>query len=122
MTNFLDTYDVLQIVEVLGFYVKDLGLLESAIARPGASAYDTEAYPSLELKAAAFAQSLVKNQSLVDGNKRTAWVALNGFLYRNDYTLDMTADEGMDFVLGLATDRFNIEQAATRIRKKMVRL
>jgi death on curing protein len=122
MTNFLDTYDALDIVEGLGFHVEDLGLLHAAVARPQAYAYGEDAYESLELKAAAFAQSVVKNQSLVDGNKRITWVTLNSFLYMNEYALNMSEVEGEDFVLGLATDRFNIEQAATRIRKKMVKL
>jgi death-on-curing protein len=122
MTNFLDTYDALEIVEGLGFRVKDLGLLHAAVARPQAHAYGEDAYASLELKAAAFAHSVANNDSLLDGNRRTSWVTLNAFLHMNEYTLNMTDVEGEDFVLGLATERFNIEQAATRIRKKMVKL
>lgn len=122
MTEYLDTYDVLQFVQGLGFYVKELGLLESAISRPKASAFGEDAYVSLEAKAAAMSHSFVKNHALVDGNKRTTWVALNAFLFINGQTLNMTSDEGFDFILGLATDKYDIEQAAKIIRKHLVKL
>lgn len=122
MTEFLDVYDALQIVEGLGFYVKDLGLIEAAIARPQASAFGEDAYKTLELKAAALANSFVKNHALVDGNKRTTWVILNAFLYVNGYTLKMTANEGFDFILAFATDEFSLDEAAKIIRKHLVKL
>jgi death-on-curing protein len=122
MTEFLDAYDALQIVEGLGFYVKDLGLLEAAIARPQASAFGEDAYKTLELKASALAHSIVKNHALVDGNKRTTWVILNAFLYVNGFTLKMTTKEGFDFILALATDEFSLDEAAKIIRKHLLKL
>lgn len=117
--NYLDLEDALQQIGMIGFYVKDAGLLDSALARPKATVFGEDAYPSLELKAAAMTQSIIKNHPLVDGNKRTSWFLLNTFLYVNDYLLEMSADEGFDFTLGIATDLLNLEAAAELIRLRM---
>lgn len=114
--QYVSISDALQIVESLGFYVKDLGLLDSALARPGASMFSVDAYQTLEGKAAALHQSLVKNHALIDGNKRTSWVLLNVFLELNDFELKMTTEQGLDFTLGVAEGRYELEQAAAIIK------
>ncbi|WP_415949885.1 type II toxin-antitoxin system death-on-curing family toxin [Streptomyces sp. KLOTTS4A1] len=55
--------------------VRDLGLLASAVERPRTNVFGTEAYPTLHEKAAALLHSIARNHALVDGNKRTAWLA-----------------------------------------------
>jgi death-on-curing protein len=63
--------------------VRDLGLLESALARPkNLFAYSDDA-ASLPRLAAAYAVGIVKNHPLVDGNKRTALVMAACFLALN---------------------------------------
>ena len=81
--------------------MRDPGLLESALARPQASAFGEDAYPDLFMKAAALCQSIDHNQSLIDGNKRLAWLATKVFLAINGYALTATADDGEAFMLGL---------------------
>jgi len=54
--------------------VRDYGLLESALARPRASVFGQDAYPTIHEKAAALLDSLVNNHALIDGNKRHGWV------------------------------------------------
>ena len=120
MTNYLELEDALQQISVAGFYVKDLGLLDSALARPRTTLYGDDAYPTLELKAAAMVHSIIKNHAMVDGNKRTSWFMLSSFLYINGYFIEMTADQGMEFTLGIATDKLTLDEAATMIRKHMV--
>jgi death-on-curing protein len=100
----------------MGFLVKDPGLFDSALARPRTTIFGEFAYPTIELMAAAMHQSLVKNHPLMDGNKRSAWLLLVSFLLMNDLHLEMTTDEGMDFTLGVAEGRYEIEQAAELIR------
>lgn len=117
--EFVTLVDALHLVHRLGFYVKDAGLLDSALARPASEMFGVEAYPSIELKAAALHQSLVKNHPLVDGNKRTSWLLLNTFLELNDHELLMTTDEGMDFTLGVAEGRYELEAAAGIIRSHL---
>lgn len=120
MTNYLDLEDALQQIAVAGFYVKDAGLLESALSRPRTTVFGEDAYPTIELKAAAMVHSIIKNHAMVDGNKRTSWFLLNSFLYINSYLLKMSADEAFDFTLGIATDELTLDQAAEIIRQHLV--
>lgn len=102
-------------IKWLGFYVKDAGLLDSALSRPKTTLFGEYAYPTLELMAAAMHQSLVKNHPLVDGNKRSSWMLLNVFLELNGHELQMTTEEGLDFTLGVAESRYDLEAAAAII-------
>ena len=122
MTRFVSFEAAQQIVQYHGFYIKDAGLLGSAIARPRTSLFGEDAYPAFELKAAAMMHSVIKNHALVEGNKRTAWSLFYFFLYINDIGHTMNDDQGFDLVLGLATDRYTIEQAAEIIGRHLVPL
>ena len=108
MTVFLDRDDVLvAAAAALGtqLAVADYGLLDSAVARPRATAFGLDAYPTLLTKAAALMQSLARNHSLVDGNKRTAWAAAWTFLTINGTELSSSfdIDAAELLVLGVAT-------------------
>jgi death on curing protein len=83
--------------------VRDHGLLESALARPMASAFGQAAYPDLEHKAAALLHSLARNHALVDGNKRLALAATIAFFGINDRRLTLTNDQAYDLVIAVAT-------------------
>jgi death-on-curing protein len=83
--------------------VRDHGLLESALARPMASAFGADAYSGLDLKAAALVHSLARNHALVDGNKRLALAGLIAFLGVNGRRLTWTNDEAYDFIDALAS-------------------
>ena len=120
MTQFLELEDAIELVARAGFYVKDLGLLDSALARPKTTLFGEDAYPEIELKAAALVHSVIKNHPMVDGNKRTSWFLLNAFLFINDYYLEMTTEEGLEFTLGLATDVFELQEAAVLIHRHLV--
>jgi death-on-curing protein len=119
-TNYLELEDALIQVSKLGFFVRDFGLLESALHRPRTTVFGVDAYKSLELKSAAQMHSLVKNHPLVDGNKRTAWVLFVSFLFINGYQHNMNDDQAFDLVLGLATDQLSLEQASVIIAKHLV--
>jgi death-on-curing protein len=122
MTEYVELDQALDVIASLGFHVKEVGLLDSALARPQTTVFGEDAYPTLELKAAAMCHSLAKNHSLVDGNKRTTWALMVVFLFLNDFKHNFSADEGMDFVLGIATDKISLEQAAELIRRHLVPL
>lgn len=103
MTEYLRLEDLLAIQEALGSPgIRDVGLLESALARPRATAFGEDAYPSLALKAAALIHSIVTNHALVDGNKRLGLVALRLFLGMNDQDLRASQDEKFDLVMAIA--------------------
>jgi death-on-curing protein len=120
VTVYLDLEDALEQVAFLGFMVKDVGLLDSALARPRTSLFGEDAYPDLPTKAAAMMHSLIKNHPLIDGNKRTGWLLFVSFIAINGYQHNMTSDEAFDLTIGLATDAFTIEAAAKIISKHLV--
>ena len=86
MTVFLDRDAVVTVGSIAcqePLVVRDEGLLQSAVARPQASAFGLDAYPDDWGKAAALLQSLTVNHPFVDGNKRTAWQSAYVFLGLN---------------------------------------
>ena len=74
--------------------VRDLGLLESALARPR-----SRHYSSISQQAAALLQSLAGNHAFLDGNKRVAFAATAVFLRMNGYVLHVDADEAERFLI-----------------------
>jgi death-on-curing protein len=94
--------------------IRDIGLLESALARPQATAFGSDAYPSLNGKAAALLHSLARNHSLVDGNKRLALAAMITFYGVNGRRLTLTNDEAYDLVIAVAGGTLDtVEQIAS---------
>lgn len=65
--------------------LRDAGMLESALARPQQLASDGE--PDVADLAAAYGFGLARNHSFVDGNKRSAFVAVELFLVLNGHEL-----------------------------------
>lgn len=82
--------------------VRDHGLLESALARPQATVFGNEAYPTMDLKAAAMLQSLAGNHALVDGNKRIALAGVIAFYGMNGRQLTLTNDAAYALVMRVA--------------------
>lgn len=107
MTRFLTLREALRIAEAVTGetpLVRDVGLVESALARPRTTVFGEDAYPSLELKAAALLQSLATNHPLVDGNKRLAFACTSVFLTMNGAPLTLDdVDEAYDVVIAVAT-------------------
>jgi len=83
--------------------VRDMGLLESALARPQTTVFGEEAYVGLNQKAAALCHSIARNHALVDGNKRLALAALMAFLGLNGRRLTLSEDAAYDLVYGIAS-------------------
>ncbi|WP_345018598.1 type II toxin-antitoxin system death-on-curing family toxin [Actinomadura keratinilytica] len=89
--------------------VRDVGLVQSAVARPQTIAFGVEAYPEAEEKAAALLHSIVCNHPFVDGNKRTAWATMEIMLVANGYVSALNEDEAFDLVIRIATSCSDIE-------------
>jgi death-on-curing protein len=80
--------------------IRDLGLLESALARPINKFSDGENDPAA--LAAAYAFGIVRNHPFVDGNKRTGFAAIIVFLGLNNIDFDVPSEEATAIILGLA--------------------
>ena len=116
MTEYLDLEDVLALATDLGVGpLRDVGLLDSAVHRPRATAYGTDAYPDLDLKAAALLESIVRNHPLIDGNKRLGWLSLVVFYGLNDVALDAPDDEAYNTVVAVAEGSIDITVVAVRL-------
>lgn len=98
--------------------VRDIGLLESALARPQATAFGADAYPDLDAKAAALLHSLAGNHALVDGNKRLALAGVIAFYGLNGRRLTLSNDEAYDLVIAVADGSLDaVEQIAVRLAR-----
>jgi death-on-curing protein len=114
--EYLDLEDLLTLVRKLGAGpVRDIGLLDAAVARPRSSAFGADAYPTLELKASALLHSIVRNHALVDGNKRLAWLAAVVFLDLNGRPVEMDDDDAFGLVMETAEGRLDLEDIAARL-------
>jgi death-on-curing protein len=115
--EYLDLDDILGLVRALGIGpVRDVGLLDSAAARPRSSAFGEDAYPTINLKAAALLHSLVNHHALVDGNKRLGWLATVVFLDINGVEPTLTDSEAFDLVWEVAASSLEVEGIAAKLR------
>ena len=103
--------------------VRDYGLLEAALARPQATAFGQDAYPSLDTKTAALLHSVTRNRALIDGNKRLGLAATIAFYGLNGRRLTLTNDQAYDLVMRVASGELDqveeiaaVLQAATAAR------
>ena len=97
--------------------IRDVGLLESAVATPTATFGGELLHGSLEEQAAAYLFHLVKNHPFVDGNKRTGLVAMLAFLGLNGRRLEAPDDDLTDLVLGVAEGRVTKAEVAVFVRR-----
>ena len=93
--------------------VRDLGLLESALARPkNLFAYSEREDLSIAKFAAAYAKGIVANHPFVDGNKRTAFTVSVTFLLLNGIQLTAAKEDRVLTFWGLAADEVTEDQLA----------
>ncbi|WP_416394267.1 MULTISPECIES: type II toxin-antitoxin system death-on-curing family toxin [unclassified Curtobacterium] len=103
-----------------GFLLRDVGLLEAAVARPATSVGGTDAYPTIVEKAAALVHSAVRNHALVDGNKRVGLMLLVVFLGMNGRRLTATNDQAYDFIIAVAEGRLDAMPEIARVLSELV--
>lgn len=87
--------------------IRDIGMFESALSRaPNLAAYGEPDFAEL---VAAYGFGLAKNHPFLDGNKRTAFVAVELFLRLNGYVL--SADDTTCILTMLALAAGDIDEA-----------
>ena len=98
-----------------GVGLRDAGLLESALARPlNRIAYDPEA--DVAVLAAAYAFGIARNHPFIDGNKRTAFVAMELCLLLNGCRLVASDEDALMAMLRLAAGEIEEDAFALWIR------
>jgi len=119
MTEYIEPHQALAVVARLGLHARDEGLLFSALARPSAGMFGQDAYPTLELKAAALFSSLAQNHPLFDGNKRLSLYLTFAFLRINGWRVTFTNDEAFDLVLRVSQSGIELRELAATIADHM---
>ncbi len=97
--------------------IRDLGLLQSAIAVPAATFGGQSLHVDLYEMAAAYLFHIVQNHAFIDGNKRTGAVSAIVFLALNDIEIVADEDELERLVRGVAESRFGKSEVAEFLRK-----
>jgi death on curing protein len=96
--------------------IRDIGLLESALAQPLMSFGGEDLYPTLVEKASALCFSLVKNHPFVDGNKRVGHAVMETFFILNGYEINASVPEQEEVILNLAAGELNRDDFSDWIR------
>ena len=111
MVEYLTLEDALSLIEDLAVGpVRDLGLLDSALHRPATMLWGHDAYATIDEKAAALLDSLVRNHPLVDGNKRLGWLATLVFLDINGHWVEAPDDDAYRLVMDVAAGKLSLKE------------
>ena len=100
-----------QLIEATGGSkgIRDEGMLESALMNPYQSFGGIGLYPSIQAKAAQLCFGIVKDQPMIDGNKRLGTHVMLVFLVLNGYELSYSQKELSDTILLLAAGKLQSE-------------
>jgi len=122
LNDVLDLHD--KSIEVYGGSkgIRDIGLLESAIARPFQTFGGEDLYPSPYDKAAAFAESLIINHPFIDGNKRTGMLGMATFLLENKIYIDTKDEDLYDMIIKISMGEINFEQITEWLKNNTAKL
>ena len=97
--------------------VREMALLESAVAAPQASFGGKSPYADLTEVAAAYLFYLCKNHPFIDGNKRAALGASIVFLRLNGIEPQADGPAWEELTLSVASSEFDREETTKRLRK-----
>ena len=89
--------------------VRDYNLLDSALETPFQSFAGEELYPTIQAKAARLGYGLIKNHTMLDGNKRIGAHAMLVFLALNGIEMKYTQKELYETVLSVAAGSLEYE-------------
>jgi death-on-curing protein len=97
--------------------IRDIGMLESAIARPFQTFGGEDLYPTPIEKAAALCESLIINHPFVDGNKRTGFAAMVALLLEYDVLFNANEEEAYKTTIQVSTGEMGFEGLRDWLRK-----
>ncbi len=97
--------------------IRDEKLLDSALEQPKATFGGNYLHDTLIKMAAAYGYHLCNNHPFVDGNKRTALVAMDAFLQRNGYEITATEKETFKLMMALSSGKLSKDGLAYWLEK-----
>lgn len=101
--------------------IRDEGLLESALAQPAATFGGKLLHSTIHEQAAAYLYHIAKNHPFIDGNKRTAFAAMDVFLRMNGYVLRLTNNQSYDLVLQVVQENLTKEALANYLKRAIAK-
>lgn len=96
--------------------IRDMGMLESAVMNCNLTFSEEELYPTIEEKSARIAFSICNNHPFIDGNKRTAVLAMLVTLKVNKINVSFKQTELISIGLGLADGSMSYESLVEIIK------
>jgi death on curing protein len=115
--EYLTLPTVLAICEEAGFVVRDVGLLDAALARPQATVFGEDAYLDIESKAAALGESINRSHPLIDDNERLSWLLMVIFYDLNGFDLAADVDDAERIILRVAAGAGDFTELAGWFRE-----
>ncbi|MCG9900426.1 MAG: type II toxin-antitoxin system death-on-curing family toxin [Hydrotalea sp.] len=101
--------------------IRDVSVLESALARPFQCFYNKELHPTPIHKAASLIESILMNHPFIDGNKRTGYVLMRILLINNGLDISASLDEKYKFVISIASGQSKFEQIVAWLNNHVVK-
>ncbi len=90
--------------------VRDIGGLESALARPFQTFGGEDLYPNIFEKAAAIGESLIMNHPFIDGNKRSGYLLMEALLRYEGYKIIASDEDLYNFVISISTSSISFTE------------
>ena len=100
--------------------IRDIGMLESALAQPLMTFGGEELYPTIVEKASALGFSLIKNHPFIDGNKRIGHAAMETFLVLNGHEVNASVEEQEQVVLKVASGELGRDEFTGWLRAQII--
>lgn len=112
--------EVLELEAGALLHIADLGLADSAVARPHASFGGEEFYPTVGAKAATLLFGVARNHAFIDGNKRVAVLATLQFLNMNGYDVDLAPPkDAYKVIAGVAAGTVALDELTNWISERL---
>ena len=102
--------------------VRDVGLLDSALAQPKMTYSGKYVHRSLFNKTAAYGFHVCKNHPFVDGNKRVAFVLMDIFLQKNGWEIISPEEEGYRMMMDLASGKLTKARLSSWLKRHSLKL
>ena len=99
--------------------IRDIGLLESALARPFATFDNNDLYPSPIEKASAILESIVINHPFIDGNKRIAYTLMRLILLENGLDIVASQKAKYDLVISASIGEYRFDEIKSWIQSNL---
>ena len=98
--------------------LRDLGLLQSAIARPFQTFAGEDLYPSGIEKSAALIESIIINHPFIDGNKRTGAVAMVALLEEEGFVFSAEEEDFYNFTISISTGEKSFDEIVKWLKEQ----